>query len=307
MVNLLEKILHANGSGSIERQPLIGADLRPDLIVRRGDRVQLIEVTTVSPQTKSRLFGVLEQLRHFGDYFQAATGTKPQLVLFTPGVLSKDNIRLFNHHDIAVYDKVWLLDKARSAGLFDEALALLESDKCPSVVEPPFVRRLKTTAPGKSEWKQYQRLCLEIFNHLFSPPLNKGLSENENAVRVNRRDIIMPNYATEGFWYYVRQTYRADHIVIDAKNYTESIGKEQVLQLANYLSQHGTGLFGIILTRTDDDRSAQYIRREQWMSHNKMIIVLNDGDLIQMLSEQAGSTPPEALIQQKIEDFRLDI
>ena len=59
------------------------------------------------------------------------------------------------------------------------------------------------------------------------------------------------------------------HLGIDAKNYTEPISKEQILQLANCLSQHGTGLFGIILTRTGDDSSAQYVRREQWMMHNK--------------------------------------
>jgi hypothetical protein len=59
--------------------------------------------------------------------------------------------------------------------------------------------------------------------------------------------------------------------------------KKQILQLANYLSQHGTGLLGIILTRTGDDSSAQYVRREQWMMHNKLILVLNDEDLIQML------------------------
>lgn len=307
LINLLAQILRANGAGRVERDPLIGPRLRPDLIVH-GDSVLLIEVKKVSPQTRTRLFGVVEQLRSYRDGFQAATGITPQLALFTPGVLSGDNIGWLQSNDIAVYDKAWLLDKALSAGLLDEALAVLEPEEGPFVVtEPPFVGRLKAIDPGKSDWRPYQRLCLEIFDHLFSPPLSKGLWENENAAGVNRRDIIMPNYSTEGFWYYLRQSYRADHLVIDAKNYTEPISKDQILQLANYLSQHGTGLFGIILTRTGDDSSAQYVRREQWMMHNKLILVLNDEDLIQMLSAQAGGERPEALVQQKIEDFRLAI
>lgn len=307
LINLLAKILSANGAGRVEREPLIGPRLRPDLIVH-GDSILLIEVKNVSPQTRTRLFGVIEQLRSYRDGFRAATGITPQLALFTPGVLSGDNIGWLESNDIAVYDKAWLLDKARSAGLLDEALAILEPEEGPSVVtEPPFVGRLKALGGGKPDWRPYQRLCLEIFDHLFSPPLSKGLWENANAAGVNRRDIIMPNYSTEGFWYYLRQSYRADHLVIDAKNYTGTISKKEILQLANYLSQHGTGLFGIILTRTGDDRSAQYVRREQWMMHNKLILVLNDEDLIQMLSAQAGGERPEALVQQKIEDFRLAI
>jgi hypothetical protein len=43
------------------------------------------------------------------------------------------------------------------------------------------------------------------------------------------------------------------------------------------------------------------------MMHNKLILVLNDEDVIQMLSAQAGGEHPEALVQQKIEDFRLAI
>lgn len=141
---------------------------------------------------------------------------------------------------------------------------------------------------------------MDVLNYLFSPPLSSGLWEHENVARVNRRDIVFPNYSTEGFWYHLRQAYRADHIVVDAKNYVAKIKKNQVLQLANYLSQHGTGLFGMILTRGGEDAAAYYVRREQWIMHNKMILVLEDDDLIQMLTTKGKQEQPELLIQQKI-------
>lgn len=49
------------------------------------------------------------------------------------------------------------------------------------------------------------------------------------------------------------------------------------------------------------------MRREQWILYNKLILVLNDDDLVQMLTDRAHGDAPELLIQQKIEDFRLDI
>jgi|SRR6185295_6807989 hypothetical protein len=79
------------------------------------------------------------------------------------------------------------------------------------------------------------------------------------------------------------------------------------LQLANYLTRHGTGLVGVLLTRAGIDSTAQWVSREQWVLHDKLIIWLSDDDIKQMLlSRQAGSDPSE-LIQQRIEDFRLRI
>jgi hypothetical protein len=63
----------------------------------------------------------------------------------------------------------------------------------------------------------------------------------------------------------------------------------------------------MVVTRRGDDEASKYTRREQWLMHDKLIIVLNDDDLIQMLTTQLAGEPPETLIQQKIEDFRLAI
>jgi len=73
--------------------------------------------------------------------------------------------------------------------------------------------------------------------------------QQRDDIGANRRDLIMPNYATRGFWHFMRNHYGADYIVAEAKNATSPVDKLAVLQLANYLSRHGTGLFGMLLTR----------------------------------------------------------
>lgn len=308
LIGLFEKIERADGVDHIEREPKIGPGLRPDFIIR-GARTQIVEVKAITPQTSHRLLDAIEQLRRYSAQVGEVGGVPPELILLVPDVLSDRVVHRAREEGVTIYDKAWLLAKSRSLNLLDEALAVLEPDASQHTAIAPsqLAEQLASIAPGKTAWRQYQRLCLDVLNYLFSPPLSDGLWEHENASKVNRRDIIMPNYATTGFWHYLRQMYRADHIVIDAKNYVESISKEEVLQLANYLSYHGTGLFGLIITRTGDDSSAQHVRREQWMMHNKLILVLNDGDLLQMLTNRDARTPPESLIQQKIEDFRLAI
>ncbi|GAA1805615.1 hypothetical protein GCM10009835_25700 [Planosporangium flavigriseum] len=101
--------------------------------------------------------------------------------------------------------------------------------------------------------------------------------------------------------------YRADYIVVDAKNLAGGVNKCHVLQICNYMTHHGTGLFGIIVTRKGSDRSADQTRREQWILHNKMLLVLSDEDMTQMFNNKAKGQDPATVIRQKVEDFRLAI
>jgi hypothetical protein len=141
-------------------------------------------------------------------------------------------------------------------------------------------------------------------NFLLCPPLKLAISQSRDGSRANRRDFILPNYAQVGFWRFLRDWYGADFVVAEVKNTKARAGKEEVLQLANYLTHHGTGLVGVLLTRAGIDSTAQWVSREQWVLHDKLIIWLSDDDIKQMLlSRQAGSDPSE-LIQQRIEDFR---
>lgn len=47
----------------------------------------------------------------------------------------------------------------------------------------------------------------------------------------------------------MRNQYQADYFVADAKNSGRPLKKDEVLRIANYLSQHGTGLFGMLVCR----------------------------------------------------------
>lgn len=144
-------------------------------------------------------------------------------------------------------------------------------------------------------------------NFLFCPPLKVAISQSRDGSRANQRDFILPNYAQDGFWDSLRNQYRADFLVAEVKNIKSPAGKVEVLQLANYLTRHGTGLVGILMTRNGLDSTARWISREQWVLHDKLIIGLGDDDIRQMLFSKQAGTDPSELIQQRIEDFRLRI
>jgi hypothetical protein len=92
---------------------------------------------------------------------------------------------------------------------------------------------------------------------------------------------------------------------VDAKNYSQKVTKKEVLQIANYLKFHGAGLFGMIISRKGIGESAKYTLREVWEIEKKLIIVLQDNDVEQMLIEKSLGREPENIVRQKIEDFRI--
>jgi len=232
-----------------------------------------------------------------------------RLVLAIPGVLAVAHQAFLAEQDISLWDGPWLVQTARHLGLTVPRVLRSGAGTDPTP-EPPAVDLLKQLIAipgGKPTWSQYQRLCSDVLDYLFCPPLEHPHYELPNASKVDRRDIVLANYAPEGFWSFMRTHYQADFIVVDPKNYRKQVGKPEVLQVANYLTQHGTGLFGMIMTRVGADKSAEWTCREQWILHNKMIIILNDADVQQMLTAKGVGEEPSTVVRQAIEQFRLRI
>jgi hypothetical protein len=90
----------------------------------------------------------------------------------------------------------------------------------------------------------------------------------------------------------LRSHYEAHYVVAEVKNLTGRLGKNEILQVANYLNPHGTGLFALIVARKKMDEAARWSCREQWIQHNKLIIGLDDEDVRQMITTKVAGGDP---------------
>jgi hypothetical protein len=253
---------------------------------------------------------VVDTLNRYADLYQRKFPDKrrPELILAVPGALSPQHFDFLLHAGLTtVIDGPML----RAAGADPEAMgglaeAVLQQPSRLRSQADELLKRLGEVKAGRQSWSTYQDLCGDILEFLLCPPLSSPLRERSNSSKVNRRDIILLNYATTGFWDYMRAHYAAHYVVVDAKNYRGDVPKNAVLQVANYLSAHGAGLFGMIICRSGGDQSAEITRREQWAIHRKMIVIINDDDLRQMVSNKTSGTEPSDVLRQKLEDFRLE-
>jgi hypothetical protein len=299
---LAPRLIGASGAYAVDADK---RDVGVDIVVESPESgTYLIEVRADTPSTSARLGQIAQRLRQYALSVPSATN----LVLAIPGVLGDERRAELERAGVMLWDGRLLASTARGEGI-----ELPEGIDFPSsllLTKPPEMqlrRRLARTPVGTKYWSQYQGLCSDLVEFLFCPPLNNPLYENPTGNRVNRRDIILANYAPDGFWEFLRGHYNADFVVVDAKNSGNLVRKADVLQIANYLTLRGTGLFGIIMCRRGADSGAVWTIREHWVLHGKLIVTLNDDDVRQMITAKASGDEPASTIRQKIEDFRLGL
>ncbi|MCA9923518.1 MAG: HNH endonuclease [Anaerolineales bacterium] len=265
-----------------------------------------IEAKAVFAFVNERLNDAIQQLRYYSQQLPEARG-----VLASLGELNDAQMDRLHKEGFKYWGPSYFVNQ------FSEELEQLRDDffsiwfrrvaksKFSASTHISFEQQLTDCKPGRQDWSKYQRLIGNLLEELLVPPLEKPIAESPDGYKVNRRDFVIPNYCIDGFWYFMRERYDADYIVVDAKNYSKQITKKEILQIANYLKKHGTGLFAIIFSRNGTDSGAEFTLREQWALFGKMILVLDDSDVLAMISAASSGGNPDTVIRQRIEEFRL--
>lgn len=218
------------------------------------------------------------------------------------------------------------IEKAERSGMFLWGLNELYSLYCnnpPELTtpEPPLVveneglvgksealkNALNGIEPGKKNWSKYQSLVVDILEFILCPPLESPRVELADSDKRNRRDIIFENSSSDGFWRVVRDIYQGHYIVVDAKNYTNTLSKRPVLDISHYLKPYGCGMFSIIISRKGYGAAGKHAAKEQWIGNRKMIIALSDDDLVKMLDLKKQGLSPEEVIKNHISEFRMSL
>jgi hypothetical protein len=236
------------------------------------------------------------------------------MILAVPASLSPHDLSIFESAGVEVWDLRFLVDRFAKqirdapAGYYKGLILSLRA-RLPTITRAEQLRDgMRACRAGKEDWRLYQAIVGEMLEFLLTPPLDKPIFQLSDRAQANRRDFILPNYAETEFWAFMRNRYRADYIVVDAKNSAKKVGKSDVLQLANYLKAHGAGLFGMIICRCGGNAAGcEHTLREEWQNHQRLIVILSDADIEKMLVAKSEGRSPDDLIRERIEQFRLSM
>jgi hypothetical protein len=168
--------------------------------------------------------------------------------------------------------------------------------------------RLASIAPGREEAKNYQVMVLEILNYLFNPELSDGRMEERTIDGTERRDIIFTNESDQSFWDYVRQEHSSFLVMFEVKN-TSDMNNMYLNQTAIYLGDR-LGYLGFVVTRYKADEAQirkSYLIYNDSQPKRKIILILSDDDLIEMINMKCQDKNPMRYVQNLYRNFRTSV
>ena len=166
----------------------------------------------------------------------------------------------------------------------------VEDSKAPNFIKGNMlIQRLKHCARGKESWSEYEMIGKEIFDYLFMDDFLNYSSELQSTTDdgLCRRDLVINNtpFGVNSIWGILQQRYNSMLIVVDFKNYQESLSPSTLYVPTKYLNKQ-TGNFGIIFTREDLNEAAQKEQLRLVSTEEKVLLSFSDNDLISMLEEK---------------------
>jgi len=208
--------------------------------------------------------------------------------------------KIRSHNElIKKYFKDYTVHESQEYELIDSELSKIQG----------LIKRLVECPEGKSGWKEYEDICIEIINHIFVPPLSEPKIQSRRENGIDIRDAIYPNRAQKNEnWSFIRTDYDAKYIVFEFKNYSEkgsNIDKHVLLQIDDYLKKT-IGRFGIVLSKKKPNLSGLEKRKDLYIENNKLVLFLNNEDLIEMLLRKHKNLDPSDVIIDMIDEFNLN-
>lgn len=164
------------------------------------------------------------------------------------------------------------------------------------------IEQLKRCPKGQKGWKQYEDIGTEIFSFLFKSSFRNYTSEYQSltADHKQRRDLVIYNTYKDAtsFWQRVKNDYNSNIIIIDFKNYNQTLNPDEFYTPTKYLNSIA-GYFVIVLSRLGLDEAAQAFQLKLLSEKNELVLCLTDDDLISMINQKMEGQDPLNSLEEK--------
>lgn len=165
------------------------------------------------------------------------------------------------------------------------------------------VADLKKLVPGQKDWYKYQVYMTELFPILFSNDLKDIKKEEQINEGRKRIDILARNVSKCGFFFDLLNKFRihCPYIVIECKNYSGDLKNREFDQINGRLTKY-IGHFGILICRKikNQEKSLKLVKDLIYQSE-KIIITLDDDDIIEMIKLRFTEADPRELLREKLD------
>jgi hypothetical protein len=179
-----------------------------------------------------------------------------------------------------------------------------DGDGQPSDQANALIRRLTDHEErGDISPAEYEALCQEVMAFLFDPYLYGFEPQAKTTDGANRYDFICRILPGNAFWDALRADFRTRSILFECKNYGDTITADQVYSTERYLFSSALRTVCFLISRKGPDESCKRAAQGALRESGKLVLLLSNKDLIQMIRLLVNEDGPTSYLDEKIWQF----
>ncbi len=304
--------------------------MRYDLLAEKQEEQLAIEIKCWSSKkiNTNELLRIVRGL----DYSVAVTGKQPVLVINS--IISKEqkeNIRKCSN--VIIVDAQNLIYMIQGdVDLENELrrfLNYMTDDTIPS--EPDLkigtveeedeaikidelITKFRNWDPSDSTYTEYEYICSRALKFLFEDELTLWREQEESNANLFRFDLMckikdsIDNSETQKeFWKIAEKFFHTKYIIFEFKNCKKKITQKEIFTTEKYLYLKALRGIAIIISVHGTDTHADKAIRGALRENEKLIISLNNSDIINMLEEKKHNGDATSHLSKKLDNLLIDL
>lgn len=306
----VEQLFLDNGY-TVQREMIVGK-IKIDFLAEKDKKKYVIEVKRGDFDSSK-----INYIANMLDECIKGTNYIPILVLFSrrSGIIKE---RLVSNYNINVIDISNLLYLVSNNQKMKDKLINLLDFSTESIIEKEldfnidlkqykkcmksnygYIEKLEAIIAGKKNAQQYEKFCIDILKYLFNDTLSLWEEQQKSNDDLFRFDLIckIKNNINNEFFNTIENYFSSKYIIFEFKNYIEEITQREVYTTEKYLYKTALRTVAILLTRNGVDKNGIKAIKGTLRENGKLIIVLDDSDIKQMVyAKEHGEDYIEILI-----------
>lgn len=172
-----------------------------------------------------------------------------------------------------------------------------------------YSKKLEKCKPGKLDKadKEYETICTEIIKCLFETEFFKISEQHKTNDEMFRMDLLCSLKGTTEFWRFLISFYKTKFVVFEYKNYSDYIPQNLIYLTEKYLFPIALRNVAFIISRKGFDPNAEKAALGCLRESGKLIISLDDNDLLKMLTMKSNGEEPSDYLLDKVEQFLMSV
>lgn len=168
------------------------------------------------------------------------------------------------------------------------------------------LRQCEYGRKNKSDSK-YEAICSNIIKYLFETEFYRSSTQHKTDDEMFRMDFICSLKGTTEFWKFLIDFYRTKFVVFEFKNYADCISQNLIYITEKYLFSVALRNVAFIVSRKGFDKNAKKAAIGCLRENGKLIVDINDDDLINMLLLKKDGNEPSDYLLDKVEELLLSV